>query len=73
MRRKWFIASWLVIAIGAIAVAGIAFRGSAGSAAAATQRFGPKQADVTTEEYPGFPTDMQAQYKIGRASCRERV
>ncbi len=50
MRRKWFIASWLVIAIGAIAVAGIAFRGSAGSAAAATQRFGPKQADVTTED-----------------------
>ena len=28
-------------------------------------------ADVTTEEYPGFATDMQAQ--IGRASCRERV
>jgi UDP-N-acetylglucosamine 1-carboxyvinyltransferase len=22
----------------------------------------PKSADVTTEEYPGFPTDMQAQY-----------
>ena len=50
MRRKWFIASWLVIAIAAVVVAGIAFRGSTGNAAAATQRFGPKEADVTIED-----------------------
>ena len=49
MRRKWFMASWLAIALGAIVVAGIAFRGSAGHASAATQHFGPKEADVTTE------------------------
>src|SRR5450432_2095170 len=26
------------------------------------QRRPPKAADISTEEYPGFPTDMQAQY-----------
>ncbi len=50
MRGKWFMASWLVIAVCAIVLAGIAFKGSAGHASAATQRFGPKEADVTIED-----------------------
>lgn len=50
MRRRWFAASLLVIALGAIALAGIACRGGAGSAAAATQRFGPKEAEVSKED-----------------------
>jgi FtsP/CotA-like multicopper oxidase with cupredoxin domain len=50
MRRTWFIASWLAIALGATALAGVACGGGASSAAAATQRFGPKEASVTSED-----------------------
>jgi FtsP/CotA-like multicopper oxidase with cupredoxin domain len=50
MRRRWFAASWLAIALGAIAMAGVACGGGASSAAAATQRFGPKEANVTFED-----------------------
>lgn len=50
MKRRWFLASWLVILVSAVVVAGIAFRGDTGRARAATQYFGPKEADVTIED-----------------------
>ncbi len=50
MKRKWFMASWLAILLGAIVVAGIAFRGNTGRATAAAERFGPKEAEVTIED-----------------------
>jgi len=50
MKRKWFMASWLAILVGAITVAGIAFRGDTGHATAAAERFGPKEAEVSIED-----------------------
>ncbi|HZP55977.1 MAG TPA: multicopper oxidase domain-containing protein [Dehalococcoidia bacterium] len=47
--RRWMWASWVAMAVGALAVAGIAFRSDTGSARAATQKFGPPEADVTME------------------------
>ncbi len=49
--RKWFIASWLAMFVGALAVAAVAFREDTGRARAATQRFGPPDAEVTIEDH----------------------
>jgi FtsP/CotA-like multicopper oxidase with cupredoxin domain len=50
MKRKWFMASWVVMLIGVALVVGIAFKGDTGRARAATQYFGPKPAEVTIED-----------------------
>ena len=50
MKRGWFLAGWLAILVGVFAVAAIAVRNDTGRAHAATQRFGPKEAEVTIED-----------------------
>lgn len=50
MKRKWFVASWLAVLLGAIAVAAFAFQNDAQEAQADTQIFGPKEAEVTIED-----------------------
>lgn len=50
MKRMWFMASWLAIALGVVAVAAIAFQSGANEARADTQIFGPKEAEVTIED-----------------------
>ena len=50
MKRTWFIAPWLTVIISALVIAFLAFNADSGKARAATQNFGPKEADVTLEE-----------------------
>jgi len=50
MKRKWFVAPWLVMLAGAAIVVLVAFNADAGKAHASTQNFGPKEADVTVED-----------------------
>jgi manganese oxidase len=50
MKRKWFMASWVVMLLGVTIVVGIAFKGDTGRARASTQYMGPKEADVTIED-----------------------
>jgi len=52
MKRRWIAGSWLVIALAAFAAVTLTVNGGggAGTADAATQYFGPKEADVTQEE-----------------------
>ncbi|MHB8376317.1 MAG: multicopper oxidase family protein [Dehalococcoidia bacterium] len=49
MNRKWIALSWLSIAL-AVAVAAFWFQQDGGRARAATERFGPKDAQVTIED-----------------------
>lgn len=50
MKQRWWMASWVAVIAGAVIVAGIAFRGDTQQAGAATERFGPKEAEVTMED-----------------------
>ena len=50
MKRTWFMASWVAVLVGALAVALFAFQNDTGRARAETQVFGPKEADVTIED-----------------------
>jgi FtsP/CotA-like multicopper oxidase with cupredoxin domain len=49
MNRRWIAVSWLSIVV-AIAVAAFWFQQDGGRARAATERFGPKEAEVTVED-----------------------
>lgn len=49
MNRKWIALSWLTIAM-SLAIAAFWFQQDSGRARAATERFGPKQAEVTIED-----------------------
>jgi FtsP/CotA-like multicopper oxidase with cupredoxin domain len=50
MKRGWFLAGWLAILGGVLAVAVIAVRNDTGRAHAETQRFGPPEAQVSIED-----------------------
>jgi FtsP/CotA-like multicopper oxidase with cupredoxin domain len=50
MKRRWFIAPWLVVLVSAAAVAVLAFNARADRARASTEIFGPKEAEVTLED-----------------------
>lgn len=50
MKRAWFMASWVAVLLGVVAVAAIACSDDAPGASADTQIFGPKEAEVTVED-----------------------
>ncbi len=50
MKRGWIIGPWVAMLLGAVVIVALAMRGGAGSAHAATQHFGPKEAEVSIED-----------------------
>src|SRR5689334_13896307 len=50
MRRRWLIGPWVAILCGALVIVAVAMRGDSGQAHAATQNFGPKEAEVSIED-----------------------
>src|SRR5690242_18414809 len=49
-KLKWVTASWVAVALGVLTVVAIGLRHDTGHARAATQYFGPKEAEVTIED-----------------------
>ena len=50
MKRRWIVAPWLTVIISAAVIAFVALNADTGRARAATQNFGPKEAEVTIED-----------------------
>lgn len=50
MKRRWFIAPWLVMLVGTAFVVFLAFSAGTQKARASTQNYGPKEAEVTLED-----------------------
>ena len=50
MKRHWFLGSWLLMLGFAAIIAAIAFQSDSGRARATTERFGPKEAQVSIED-----------------------
>jgi FtsP/CotA-like multicopper oxidase with cupredoxin domain len=50
MRRSWLLAPWLAVVAGALVVVAIGFRAQTERAGAATEKFGPAEAEVTIED-----------------------